>query len=252
IGEGRLDTQIEIKKKDEIGDLAAAFNQMAHDLQRTTTSIDNLNQEMAERKKTEEALRKNEEFTRRVIESSNDCIKVLDLEGHLLSMSGGGQRLLEIDDITPYLNSSFIDYWKGKEREDCLEAVSKARQGDTGIFYGYFETAKGKPKWWEVIVTPIKDADGSINRLLATSRDITERKKAEQHQTQLLKQLEKTNQELKDFAYVTSHDLKTPLRGIKTIADWMSTDYADKLDDDGKEKINLLMTRVDRMYGLIA
>jgi PAS domain S-box-containing protein len=136
--------------------------------------------DITDRKKTEDALRKNEEFTRRVIESSSDCIKVLDLQGRLLSMSEGGQKLLEIDDMAPYLNSSFIDFWKGKEREDCLEAVSKAKQGDTGIFYGYFATAKGTPKWWEVIVTPIKDANGSINRLLAVSRDITERKRAEE------------------------------------------------------------------------
>ncbi|MDD5064081.1 MAG: ATP-binding protein [Phycisphaerae bacterium] len=251
IGQGRLDTQIEIKKNDEIGDLAAAFNQMTGNLRKTTTSIDNLNREMAERKKAEEVLRKSEEFTKRIIESSSDCIKVLDLEGRLLSMSEGGQKILEIDDITPYLNMSFVDYWKGKEKEDCLEAISKAKQGDTGIFYGYFQTAKGKPKWWEVIITPIKDADGSINRLLAVSRDITERKLAEQRQAELLEQLEKTNQELKDFAYIVSHDLKAPLRGIKTLAEWISTDYADKLDDNGKEQISLLGSRVDRMHNLI-
>jgi PAS domain S-box-containing protein len=251
IGEGRLDTQIEIKKNDEIGDLAEAFNQMTGNLRKTTTSIDNLNREIAERKKAEEVLRKSEEFTRRVIESSGDCIKVLDLEGHLLSMSEGGQKLLEIDDMAPYLNLSFIDFWKGKEREGCLEAISKARQGDTGIFYGYFETAKGTPKWWEIVVSPIKDADGSIDRLLAVSRDITERKLAERRQAQLLEQLEKTNQELKDFAYIVSHDLKAPLRGIKTLAEWITTDYADKFDDNGKEQINLLTGRVDRMHNLI-
>jgi PAS domain S-box-containing protein len=251
IGEGRLDTQIEIKKNDEIGDLAAAFNQMTGNLRKTTTSIDNLNREIAERKKTEEVLRRSEEFTRRVIESSGDCIKVLDLEGHLLSMSDGGQKILEIDDITPYLNGSFIDYWKGKEREGCLEAIAKAKQGDSGIFYGYFQTAKGTPKWWEIIVSPIKDADGGIDRLLAVSRDITGRKLAERRQAQLLEQLEKTNQELKDFAYIVSHDLKAPLRGIKTISDWISTDYADKLDNDGKEQLSLLANRVDRMHNLI-
>jgi light-regulated signal transduction histidine kinase (bacteriophytochrome) len=87
--------------------------------------------------------------------------------------------------------------------------------------------------------------------LMAIFRDITERKQAEQRQAQLLEQLEKTNQELKDFAYVVSHDLKAPLRGIKTLAEWISTDYADKLDDNGKEQMNLLASRVDRMHNLI-
>jgi PAS domain S-box-containing protein len=82
-------------------------------------------------------------------------------------------------------------------------------------------------------------------------RDITENKKAETLRNQLLEQLASANQELKDFAYVVSHDLKAPLRGIKTIADWISTDYADKLDNDGKEQLSLLANRVDRMHNLI-
>ncbi|MDD5327337.1 MAG: PAS domain S-box protein [Phycisphaerae bacterium] len=206
----------------------------------------------------EESLRKNEEFTRRVIESSSDCIKVLDLEGRLLSMSGGGQKILEIDDITPYLNASFIDYWKGKEREDCLEAVAKAKQGKTGIFYGYFETAKGTPKWWEVIVTPIKDSDGKINRLLAVSRDITERKKSEKSIENLNKDLKSTvalltqsNRQLREFAHLAAHDLKTPLRGISTLAQWLVNDYKEKFDDAGRRQVDLLVERVERMNELV-
>jgi len=258
IGEGRLDTQIEIKKKDEIGDLAAAFNQMTENLRRTTTSIDNLNLEIAERKKTEDALRKSEEFTRRVIESSDDCIKVLDLEGHLLSMSEGGQKLLELNDITLYLNSSFIDFWKGKEREDCLEAISKAKQGDTGIFYGYFETAKGTPKWWEIIVTPIKDADGSINRLLAVSRDITDRKKAEETMKRLnrdlesaISKLDRANGELKDFVYIASHDLREPMRKISAFGELLSASLKDELKDDDKENFGFMIDGAKRMQQMI-
>ncbi len=81
--------------------------------------------------------------------------------------------------------------------------------------------------------------------------EIGEREKAERKQTQLLKELESANQELKDFAYIASHDLKAPLRAIKTLADWISTDYADKLDRDGQEQLNLLKQRVDRMHNLI-
>jgi len=63
--------------------------------------------------------------------------------------------------------------------------------------------------------------------------------------------LKTINKELEDFAYITSHDLKAPLRGIKTLAEWITTDYAEKLDDDGKEQLNLLLSRVDRMHNLI-
>jgi len=83
------------------------------------------------------------------------------------------------------------------------------------------------------------------------NREITERKKAEQQQAELLKKVEAANQELKDFAHIVSHDLKAPLRGISTLASWMSTDYADKFDKDGREQIELLLSRVDRMHNLI-
>lgn len=81
--------------------------------------------------------------------------------------------------------------------------------------------------------------------------EIGEREKAEHKQADLLKELEIANQELKDFAYIASHDLKAPLRAIKTLADWISTDYADKLDKDGQEQLKLLRQRVDRMHNLI-
>jgi len=81
--------------------------------------------------------------------------------------------------------------------------------------------------------------------------EIGEREKAERKQAELVEELEGVNQELKDFAYIASHDLKAPLRAIKTLADWISTDYADKIDQDGQEQLKLLRQRVDRMHNLI-
>jgi signal transduction histidine kinase len=84
---------------------------------------------------------------------------------------------------------------------------------------------------------------------------VIERKKEREQNsgelTRLIENLETSNKELKDFAYVVSHDLKAPLRAIKTLADWLSTDYADKIGQDGKEQIDLLLSRVDRMHNLI-
>ena len=64
-------------------------------------------------------------------------------------------------------------------------------------------------------------------------------------------EMEKVNNELNDFAYIVSHDLKAPLRGIKTLAEWLSDDYADKFDQEGKKQLDLLCSRVDRMHNLI-
>jgi len=99
--------------------------------------------------------------------------------------------------------------------------------------------------------SPVMDENGNIIGLFGIFWDITASKMAEQRQNQLLEQLEKVNKELKDFAYIVSHDLKAPLRGIKTLAGWMLNDYADKLDEDGREQLKLLSSRVDRMHGLI-
>ncbi len=63
--------------------------------------------------------------------------------------------------------------------------------------------------------------------------------------------LQEVNQELADFAYVVSHDLKAPLRAITQLADWISTDYAGALDDDGQEYLRLLTGRTKRMHSLI-
>ena len=82
-------------------------------------------------------------------------------------------------------------------------------------------------------------------------REVEEREKSEARQARLLKVLAKANEELKDFAYIISHDLKAPLRGISTLADWIKSDYGDKLDEAGKEQIDLLSSRVIRMHYLI-
>ncbi|MCG8604763.1 ATP-binding protein, partial [bacterium] len=66
-----------------------------------------------------------------------------------------------------------------------------------------------------------------------------------------IEKLESTNQELREFAYIVSHDLKAPLRAIGSLADWIAEDYTDKFDEDGKEQMNLLVGRVRRMDALI-
>ena len=80
---------------------------------------------------------------------------------------------------------------------------------------------------------------------------IEELKREEQRREALLKDIRETNNELRGFAYVVSHDLKSPLRGIVTVADWLKKDYADKLDEQGREYIDLICSRTSRMNDLI-
>lgn len=73
-----------------------------------------------------------DDFKARLIEDSQDCIKVLDLEGRLLSMNSGGMKLLEICDLGPIIGSFWIDFWEGEDREAARHAVRTARQGGSG------------------------------------------------------------------------------------------------------------------------
>ena len=126
----------------------------------------------------EKALRASEEFKNRMIESSRDCIKILDLDAKLVWMNEGGQRLLEID-LASALNTNWLEGWHGQDRAAATEAVRKAKEGGVGRFTGFFPTGTGKPKWWDVVVTPIHDEGGYPVQLLAVSRDVTEQRNLE-------------------------------------------------------------------------
>lgn len=81
--------------------------------------------------------------------------------------------------------------------------------------------------------------------------EMTQRKQAEEQLTVLVKELERVNTELEDFAYIVSHDLKAPLRGISSLARWLVDDYSEKLNEEGRGYLDKLMVRTLRMYNLI-
>ncbi|PUB78389.1 MAG: hypothetical protein DBO99_07035 [gamma proteobacterium symbiont of Ctena orbiculata] len=96
----------------------------------------------------------------------------------------------------------------------------------------------------------------------ALNQEVVERKSAEQQLQRLNETLEhhianrtaeaeRRAQYLEQFAYVTSHDLKAPLRAVSNLAQWIEEDLQDKLDDASKEQLSLLRDRVKRMHDLI-
>ena len=164
------------------------------ELQRVKAELDQM---VAERQLSSESLRASEEFRSRLITCSRDCIKILDLEGRILFMNQAGMQALEICDADLSPHSSWIDFWEGEDREAARVAVKEAVAGGTGRCAGYFATRiTGQPRWWDVVVSPILDANGRPERLLVLSRDITEHKKNEG----ALRQAIQFNQEIMEGA----------------------------------------------------
>lgn len=128
----------------------------------------------------EVALRDSEEFSRTVLESSPDCVKVLDTDGRLLRMNTSGMCLLEIDDLSAFCGKEWATLWPAESRENIVSGIAAAKMGRTYRFQGACPTAKGTPKWWDVMVAPVRDGEGRVIRIVSVSRDITERMAAEQ------------------------------------------------------------------------
>jgi PAS domain S-box-containing protein len=239
--------------QDEIGVLGTAFKKMVTNLRRSTTSIDNLNREIYERKKVDAALRERDERFRQVTENAGDLIWEVDAEGLYTYMSPIVEEMLGYKAEEIVGKKHFYDLFPTESRDETKEAAFAAfnRQETFRGFVNHNIHKTGRLVILETNGTPIVDDDGNLRGYRGVDRDITERRRAEQVQSELLKRLEDTNRELQDFAYIVSHDLKAPLRGIKTLADWLATDYEDKLDDEGKSHLGLLKGRVDHMRDLI-
>ncbi|WP_245602909.1 sensor histidine kinase [Leisingera methylohalidivorans] len=82
-------------------------------------------------------------------------------------------------------------------------------------------------------------------------RDISEQKRIETEREQFIKDLSRSNQDLDDFAYVASHDLRAPLRVIGNASSWLEEDLADALDDESRENLQLIRSRITRMEQLL-
>lgn len=150
--------------------------------------------DVTDRVRVEEALRESEEFARSVVESSVDCIKVLDLSGRLLFMNKAGEMLTETEDSTRLHGQEWVASLPTDMAAEARQAIEAARAGQAASFTGFCPTTGGRSRWWDVTVSPVRNAAGSVVRLLTVSQDITERRQAEQQ-----------------IAYLAYHD---PLTGL--------------------------------------
>jgi len=263
IGKGELSYRVKIQSKDELGHLAQSFNDMTAKLEEShrhleekvqertselTSANEKLEAEIAERKRAEERLKQAAEEWATTFNSITDLVSIHDKDFKLVRA-----------------NEAFADTFKMKPEEligkTCYEIVHGTKEPPAECPHKqtldtkephraeFFDARLGV--YLEVSVSPIFDEKGEVIGSVHIAKDITKRKQAEERQAKLLEEVESINQELKDFAYVISHDLKAPLRGIGILSEWLSTESADKLDEEGREQMNLLLSRVGRMSNLI-
>lgn len=119
---------------------------------------------------------------RSLLAASEDCIKVIGLDGALNFMSEGGQRVMEVSDFNAIKGCPWPDFWQGEGNAEAKAAIEAARNGRSARFQGAANTAKGNPRYWDVQVGPIIGPDGKPEAILSVSRDITQIKEAEDRQ----------------------------------------------------------------------
>jgi PAS domain S-box-containing protein len=117
-------------------------------------------------------------FFKAAIESSLDCVRVLDPDGLLLFMNRAGMAAFEIEDVGPLVGRSCPSLWPEPAASQIARGIEAVRHNETCRFEAECPTATGTAKWWDVSLAPVNDADGELAGIIATSRDITDFKLA--------------------------------------------------------------------------
>jgi len=209
-------------------------------------------------------LQAEEEKSLRLLDESKSNIYKTDLDGKITYINPAFMELLEVSGPDELLGQPFLPerFWFDLEERNQFSQELQKRSIESRELT--LKSSKGNKIYVTVFPSYTKDAYGEINGSQAVVYDITAKKelvarrKAEEELATLnndleaaVRELSQANGELQEFAHITAHDLKTPLRAIGTLADWLSTDYADKFDEHGKEKVRLLVTRAVQMSALI-
>ncbi|MGZ7159360.1 MAG: PAS domain S-box protein, partial [Methanobacterium sp.] len=207
--------------------------------------------DITERKRAEEELQRSKESFRTLAENSPDLIFRVDKD----------LRCIYINPIiTEYTNMpskffigktidefGFPEEYTSHFKEDYIELF---KSGEKQNLEYKLPTAHGNRFFYATNV-PEYNAKEDIQTALSVVRDITERKHAEEQLKETIQELERSNQELQSFAYITSHDLQEPLRTMGSYAGLLKRRYGGQLDQDADDFIEYIVSGASRMQTMI-
>lgn len=150
-------------------------------------------------------------FAASLLEGSSDCIKVLETDGTLAYMSCNGLTAMEIDDFGTVQGRPWPSLWPEDARATLEDALIRARGGELTAFEASCPTAKGTEKWWSVTVLPVLDRTGQVDRIVASSRDISDRVRKDMALSAAIAQNETLVAQLQHLIAEMDHRIKNSL-----------------------------------------
>ncbi|MGB9980211.1 PAS domain S-box protein [Methanobacterium sp.] len=215
------------------------------------TGISVISRDITESKKAEDALKESEERFKILFEYAPDPYFLTDMKGNFLDGNKAAERLINLKKEN-VIGKNIIKL--GLISEDQIPKVFKLLheniQGSTTGPEEFILNRKDDIKVpVEITGFPIEIRGQKL--VLGMARDISERKKSEEKLKETISELKRSNDELQQFAYITSHDLQEPLRTIASFTQLLERRYKNKLDTDADEFIEFIVSAATRMKEMI-
>jgi PAS domain S-box-containing protein len=186
-----------------------------------------------------------------IVESSDDAILSVTTEGAVVSWNSAAERIYgyKAEEI---IGRPISVTTPPDRAEEVRSLLGKLKQG-RGLqnFEILCLKKNGKPFFASLTLSPMKDPDGEVRLISSIVRDVSEHKMSEAKLQILAGELEQRNQELQQFAYVASHDLREPLRTMASYTQLLARRYKDRLDADANDFIGYVVNAAARMQALI-
>ena len=114
-------------------------------------------------------------FSESVLNSSPDCVEILALDGTVEFLNEAGRSQMQIERPQDVYGHAWTDLWPAAAHLQVNQVLHRVAQGESVRFEAFCPTIKGEPKWWDVNAAPILDGIGRTVKIIAISRDVTER-----------------------------------------------------------------------------